>query len=314
MTITNEMWVAIIGAVAAIIGAIISTVSIIIANKNTNKIKLLENSKDVRTEISKKRLEVYKKIIKYINSWYDVKLVYDHDYIDCNARKYLKTEVFRSRLRTESDLIKEYKTVSDLSLEYFYLDAKSYQILKSLEDYMLSVINFEKTRDVGNFRYFCYIVYCDIWDYIFRLSKQVNKFIKDADTLKFKQSDSVKTAYAEKYFYRTNFFSIYNTTVLCTQFDEEIKQKIRPEIEKIDTEIENSKKELQQNKNPKIQKLISKKIRLLTKYRTKYSKIRFPKKCFKVKINDTYRMWLVCKNCKNEKCILSNSNGVKNEI
>ena len=72
--ITDEMWVSIIGAISAIIGAIISTISIILTNKNTKSLKLLENSKDVKTEISKKRLVVYSKIIEYINSWYDIKI------------------------------------------------------------------------------------------------------------------------------------------------------------------------------------------------------------------------------------------------
>ena len=312
--ITNEMWVAIIGACAATVGALISTISIILTNKNTKKLQLLENSKYVKTEISRERLKAYNKIIEYINSWYDIKVAHEHDYIKCEARRYLEFMIFESRLKSEKDIINEYNKVLNLSLEYFYLDAKSYQILKSLENYLSSVINCKKTRDVGNSNLFYYIVYNDIWEYIFRLSKQVNKFINKIDTLKFKQSNSVKLSYIEKYYYKTNFYTIYDRRLLLLEFSDDLKQKIMPEVEKTDNEIEELKNEIKNTKNKRLCKLINKKIKILIKYRIKLLKIKFSKKYYKIKMNNTYKMWMICKNCRNNKCILSNKDGDINEI
>lgn len=309
-----QLWVAIVGAISAIIGAIISTISIILTNKNTKALILLENSKDVKTEISKKRLEVYNKIIKYINSWYDIKISHGHDYINCKARKYLSTAIFECRFKKTEDIVKEYNKVAQLSLEYFYLDSESYKILKSLENYLSTVINCKKTRDVGNFNLFGYIVYCDIWEYIFRLSKQVNKFINRIDTLKFKQSSYVKKNYIEKYYYKTNFYSIYDKWLLTSQFDKELKEKIIPNIEITNKEIEECKEKLKEVKDIEIVKLLNKKINALTRYKLKLAKIGFPKKYYKIKMNDTYKMWIICKNCKNSKCILSNKDGEAYEI
>ena len=41
---SEQLWIAIIGAIAAVIGAIVSTVSIILTNKNTKKLKFLEKA------------------------------------------------------------------------------------------------------------------------------------------------------------------------------------------------------------------------------------------------------------------------------
>ena len=307
--ITDEMWVSIIGAISAIIGAIISTISIILTNKNTKSLKLLENSKDVKTEISKKRLVVYSKIIEYINSWYDIKIMHNHDYSECKASRYLKSVIFECRLKNKKDIVKEYNTVAELSLEYFYLDAKSYQIIKSLEAYLSAVVNCETIQKINNFKLFSYIVYCDIWEYIFRLSKRVNNFINKIDTLKFKQSKSVAKSYIEKYYCKTNFYAIYDDLLLVTQFDCELKEKIMPDIERINQEIEDCKKKIQNSEDKVIIKLLNKKIKNLTKNKSKLEKIKFPNRYYKTRLTDTYKMWLACKNCKNSNCILSNKDG-----
>ena len=207
---TNEMWVAIIGAIAAIVGALFSTVSICLTNKNTKKIKWLENSQSVKAKIASERDALYHELIRYINSWYEVENNYKFNYVECPARQYLQTTIFKCRFNSIKDIENELQKISELCLNYFYLDSGTYKTLKALENYLQNVVLCLTVNKIDNFNLFAYLVYCDLWKYIFKLSKGVNKFIKDEDALRFKHSKSIKKKDLIGLYHKTNLYNIYD--------------------------------------------------------------------------------------------------------
>ncbi len=303
---TNEMWVACIGAAAAVIGAIISTFSIVLTNKNTKQLKLLERSESVKTTIAATRYGVYNKIIDYINSWYDVDTKLDYKYSACPAKKYMTTTIFEHRLKTVEDIKTEIKKVEELSINYFYLDGQTYKLLKALENYLSTAANVAYTKDIKNPKFFFYVVYHDVWRYIFKISKRVNRFIKGNDTLKFKPSNSVKQKFVGKLLEKTDFYRIYYHAPLIKEIEEIIQKQIPPRIKECNQAIEDGEKFLaNRGIDKKKRHSVKKNIRILKQKKRWFSKQRIPKKLARVKRTKTYSMWEICKGCDNKNCVLS---------
>lgn len=210
MRLTNEMIVAIIGACAAIIGAVFSTISIILSNKNNKKIKWLENSKNVKQKIAETRYKVYINIINYINSYYDTKPFYQHNYSKCKAKLY---SVNINRLNTPKKIEDELKTIQSLSLQYFYLDKRTYWCLKSAESFLSAVLKHITNEKIENFNLLAHFIYEDLWTYIFIISKSVNSFISSKDPLNFKPSKRFNYRFGLKLFKNQSFTNL-STTVL----------------------------------------------------------------------------------------------------
>lgn len=307
--ITNEMWVAIIGALSASLGAIFSTISIISTNKNKKIIQNLENSNDVKRNISKKRYEAYNNIIEYINSWYNIEPYYKQDIFKCKAMRYFETIPFNHRLKSIKDLEKELNKVTRLTLEYFYIDCKTYKRLKSLEKYITTVLFTPNIKNLGKFEVLLYIVYCDIWKYLFQISKCVNSFIKAKDKLNFQHSKFIKAKEGEGFSKKTGFYCIFMKNRDKIDEYKELIKEWDNKVLNYDKKLKESKNELLNEKDKKTIKLHKKLIKIIK--RDKRRILKHKKQLLHEKINiknKTYNLWLACNNC-NEKCIFNkNSN------
>ena len=304
MNISNEVLISIIGAIAAIIGAVFSTISIILSNKNKKNINLLENSKNVKADIANKRYDAYNKIINYINSWYDVDNFYEHDYFKCQASEYLKMTVFKNRLTNTKKILDELNIVRSLSLEYFYLDAYTYVYLKALENYLGAVLNYAYLEEIKNFKLFSYVIYCDIWDYVLKLFKYVNKFIKQSDILKYTPSNKFKHKIVKKMYLNSNYYNIYFKFLLLNDFARAVKAKINPQLAITNNKIAKVEENIKTNSNKKAKKLLKKELKLLKKVRQILT--RHPSKNFtNYKTTKALKMWQICSECKDAQCYLN---------
>lgn len=300
----NEMIVAIIGAGAAILGAIFSTISILISNKNTKSLKMLENSQRVKASIAEKRYTTYLKVINYINSWYDIKPSHNLNYSKCKARENLKMSVFENRLQDRDCIIKELQAVSKLSIEYFYLDGKTYGLLKSLEAYLSNVINYSYNEEIDNFAFFSYVVYTDMWEYIFVISKHVNKFIKSKDILKFKPSKKVKDKYY-RMFYNTEFFNIFHVGAYNEKQIKSWMEKVDYSINKINEDISRFETSLNSIEDDEKRLQICRMIITLKNTKAKLKKLKKYPSFNSIKVTKMYQVWKICQTCDNEACILN---------
>ena len=300
---STELWVAIIGAIAVGISAILSAISIFLTNKNSKKLKLFERSNKVKTEISSKRYEVYQNLIDYINSWYDIQPVYEQKYSICPAKNNLIMGIYEHRIKSINDMKVELDKVVDLSLNYFYYDGKTYKLLKGLESYLSTAINYYYNNHIEKENLFFYIIYCDIWSYLFKISKGVNKFIKSNDTLKFRHSKSVNEEDAEKLFHNTYFYNIYYQDILietCKKIHIVTREK-KKELEDKIIELEITlQKETEETEKENTIKAINE----LREQKETLDKIKTSKKIEKRKLSKGYNMWKKCKECSLE-CVLA---------
>lgn len=299
----KELIVALIGAGSALIGAIFSTVSICLSNKNSKQIQFLENSKKVKTDIADERYEIYKKIIGYINSWYDCKPDYSFDYHTCPGIKNLEMSFVEQRLKNREDIEKEIETINKLSINYFYLDGKTYKLLKALENYLFNVLNYLSVRDVENVNFLYYVVYGDLWKYLFKMSKSVNKFIKGNDVLKFTQSKSVRKNYITKLYKHTNFYVLYGYALEIEELENILKESFNSEeLKELKIKVKQVTGENSENYKTAIE--IEKDVKKMQKIINKRKK---NKKIFNSKI---YKLKKACEQCKNKKCAFSKSNNI----
>ena len=311
MKLTNEMIVAIIGALAAIIGAVFSTVSIILSNRNNKKIKWLENSKDVKHDIAEKRYEVYNNIIKYINSYYDVTPYFQHNYKKCKAKLF---SINTNRLKDKTAIEAELKQIQDLSVEYFYLDKTTYWCLKSAEIYLEKVIAYINKEKIENFNLFSYFIYNDLWDCILIIAKHVNKFISSQDLLKFKPSKNFNYRFSIRLFKKSNFYKLFYISLanekLIHKFNNK-KKKQNKQLKALESKIKNSLLETDDERLKSSRKKTLKKISNLKK---KSSKVKLSKKLIKTTESKIYQTWKNCNSCENKNCPIHKSvNNIKED-
>ena len=304
MKLTDEMIVAIIGACAAIIGAIFSTISIILSNKNTKKIKWLENSKDVKHDIAEKRYQVYKNIITYINSYYDIKPYFQHNYKKCKANL---LNINTNRLKDKSMIETELEQIQELSIQYFYLDKTTYWCLKSAESYLGQVISYMNKEKIENFNLFSYFIYQDLWTYILIIAKHVNKFISSQDLLKFKPSKKFNYKFSIKLFKKSNFYKLFYISLIDEKIILKINNRKKKETRHLKILENKIKTKLSQTDDKKSQNLRKKSLRKVDKLKIQISKIKPSKKLIKSSELGIYKIWKNCNSCENKDCPIHKS-------
>lgn len=299
MQLTNEMIVAIIGAGAAVIGAIFSTISIVLSNKNNKKIKWLENSKNVKQEIADTRYKVYSKIIDYINSYYDTKPYYQHNYLKCKAKLY---SVDTNRLNTSQKIEEELTTLQSLSLQYFYLDKKTYWCLKSAESLLSAVLNYIANEKIENFNLLARFIYEDLWTYMFIISKSVNSFISCKDPLDFKPSKKFNHKFGLKLFKKSKFYKLVYNSLIYENYITKFNNKKKQQQRKI-TKLENDMQQLMDKPaNKKVDKRRKRHFKKIQTLKSKIKKSKPPKKYTKNIDSKIYKIWKNCNTCLNKDC------------
>ena len=265
--------------------------------RTKNVKKNIENSKKVKTDIADERYEIYKKIIGYINSWYDCKPDYSFDYHTCPGIKNLEMSFVEQRLKNREDIEKEINTINQLSINYFYLDGKTYKLLKALEKYLSNVLNYIFTKDIDNKNFLYYVVYGDLWKYLFKMSKSVNKFMRSKDVLEFSHSKSIKKKYIRKHYKQTNFYSLYGRALEIDKLENKLEECFQFKTIK---ECKASLKKASKLEREDLKAILSlyKRINRLRKK----DKRNFSSKIYKLKKN--------CENCKNTQCAFSQINAV----
>lgn len=305
---TNEMWIAIIGAIAAIIGAIISTISIVITNKNSRSIKILENSKEVKSDIAKKRYEIYQELIDYINYWRNVKPKLNHDYIGCSARKYLKIFILQQNFfNNVKEIEDEYSKIFNMTKNSMYFDKNTYKILCALNNYLSSVINCYYCQHIDNYNFFYYIVYCDvIINYLSPLSKLVMKFLRNDNVLKYNTFKIIKKDTIYKIYKKTEFYNIYDINLQLSNLQKLKDEQLVPILKKCDDEINQYKTYIKTNVTNISKRFCKSKIKELKKLKkTLKHQIKKCKRFNKLRISNSYQMYSICKDCKNNNCLLN---------
>lgn len=301
---SEELVVAIIGAASALIGAIFSTVSIILSNKNSKHIKQLDLSNDVRKEIATKRYDIYTEIIEYINSWYHITTKHDFDYSSCGAKNHLEIALGKYRINSLDELKAEIEAVKKISLYYFYLDGKTYKLLKYLEGYLFNVLICITTRKIQNQNFFFYVIYTDLWTYVFALSKQVNKYIKRANTLNFTPSKKLVEKKAKAFYEKTNFYKIYDIGMVMENYESSFKKQAEPLVAERNEQLAHLRSLL----NDKVD--VQTKIKILVLIKNiqhdikKINSLSYIRTSKKVKKCKLYTMKTICDKCSNTKCLL----------
>lgn len=308
MQLTNEMIVAIIGAGAAVIGAIFSTISIVLSNKNNKKIKWLENSKNVKQEIADTRYKVYENIINYINSFYDTKPYYQHNYFKCKAKFYT---VNTNRLNSPEKIEEELRNIQSLSLQYFYLDKKTYWCLKSAESLLFDVLKYISNEKIENFNLLARFIYEDLWIYMFIISKSVNSFISCKDPLNFKPSKKFNHKFGLKLFKKTNFYKLVYNNLIYEKYITKFNNKKKEQQRKI-TQLENDIKEpMDKPTNKKDDKIRKRHLKKIQKLKSEINKSKPPKNFVKNIDSKIYKIWKNCNTCPNKSCPINKKSCTK---
>lgn len=294
-----ELIVAIIGAGAAIIGAFISTISIILTNKNTKMLHLLDNSKSVRKDIAEKRHIVYKELIDYINS-FNYKLKLKTDYTTCPANKNLMIP-YEHDIKSMQDIEKEYDKICALSINYLFLDRITYQIIILLELYFSIVINYAYTHSIENFLLFTHVILYDILKILEMLQKNIHKYFKNNNVLNYKTTNKISKNKMLLNLNNTNFYNIYLGPSKKAKQNESIS-KYKDEIINLtnylkqfnDIDEDSSDKETIDHVN---------KIKIYIKTLKKF--IKHPPRIKRSKKTKMFCMWKTCNQCNNINCILN---------
>lgn len=306
-----ELIVAIIGASGAILGAIISTISIILTNRNSKNIKILENSKNIKSDIAEERHKVYKELMDYANSLKDFKIELNYDYRMCPAVAYLDTVIFQHNMNSIQDIELVFNKIANLVNKHCYLDGATLMTLLSLKEYLAAVINYAYNNKIENFSLFLYVVYCDILIMADGLTKSINTYLKKQNVLSYKTKFVISNKKILRPFYTTNFYNIYWVPSIKEKQKESIrdyKSKI-PEYENEIISLTNAMKNEQDGEQKELTLLQIKKTQKVLDYLKKFTKR--PPKIKKIKKTKMLHMWESCQDCYNANCILNKNYNAK---
>lgn len=302
LSITNEMIVELIGAFASILAAVFSTIAIILTNRNKTALERLKNSGNVKSDLASKRYAVYQEIIGFINSWHDIKFEYNNSWIDCTTRILLEHGVFTHKFKSITDVQNELDKIHEIKKNYYYLDKQSLFYLVCIEKHLKDVVEFYYALREGEIKedLYLYVAYCDVFKFVDKLAKCVNKYIKSVDSLKFKFATGVNHYKVIKLLESTDFTNIYVNYMGHKAMEDMSKKSIDLLTSDYKHEIKEIEAQIQVEEDKRIKKLLYKKINVIQKGITKLEKLSVEKN--NVRFNNVFKAWQLCSKCKNPNC------------
>ena len=308
-----ELIVAIIGASGAMLGAIMSTISIILTNRNSKNIKILENSKNIKSDIAEERHKVYKELMDCVSLLNNIEPKLDYDYRMCPAAPYLDTVIFKHNMNSKQDIERLFDKISNIIKKQCYLDGDTLITLLSLREYIATVINYVNNNKIKNFSLFSYVVYYDILCIADGFTKSINVYLKNQNVLSYKTKFVVSNKKKLKAFYLSNFYNIYWEVSLRVKQKNSISE-YNPQITMLENDIRSLISDMKniEDEELKLETLLQ--IKKTKKVLCSLKKfVKHPPKIKKIKKTKMLHMWKSCQDCDNANCIL-NKNYKKESI